>query len=244
MYANNEIGTIQPVAEIAAIIADFKRSTGKTAPYPLFHTDAVQAFQFLDCNVGALGVDMMTLSAHKIYGPKGIGLLYAKNATIKPSYLKSEITGGGQEFGLRSGTENVPLIVGFARAAEIALAIQKKEAKRILAMRDYLLKNIKKRFPEMEINGGVGEGAVAMLPSVLNAYIPGHTAEDMVVGLDLKGVAVSAGSACRSRAMESSYVVEALGYSKERSKSSVRFSLGRQTNKAEIVKLFGCLIGI
>jgi cysteine desulfurase len=245
MYANNEIGTIQPVTEIAAIIADFKKSVGSTARYPLFHTDAVQAFQFLDCNVGTLGVDMMTLSAHKIYGPKGIGLFYAKNATTKSSSIvKGEITGGGQEFGLRSGTENVPLIVGFATAAEIALAMQEKETKRVAAVRDHLFKNIKKIFPTAEINGGAGEPTGTTLPNFLNVYIPGHAAEDMVVKLDLKGVAVSAGSACRSRALQSSYVIEALGYSKERARSSIRFSLGRQTDKAEVVKLFRELIGI
>jgi cysteine desulfurase len=241
MYANNEIGVVQPVVEIAKIIAEFK----KTARYPLFHADAVQAFQFLNCDVRVLGVDMMTLSAHKIYGPKGIGLLYAKNATAEPSYIRGEIAGGGQEFGLRSGTENVPLIVGFAKAAEIALAVQKKEAKRTLIIRNYLLKNIKKIFPAAEVNGGVDDNAaVATLPNILNVYIPDHTAEDMVVKLDLAGIAVSAGSACRARALTSSHVVEALGYAKERAKSSLRFSLGRQTKKEEVVKLFDRLVGI
>jgi cysteine desulfurase len=249
MYANNEIGVIQPVAEIAALIADFKKSVGKNAIHPLFHTDAVQAFQFLDCDVRALGVDMMTLSAHKIYGPKGIGLLYTKNATTtKPFSIKSEITGGGQEFGLRSGTENVPLIVGFAKAAELTRAVREKEAKRVLVLRDHLFKGIKKIFLSAEINGANVSADSAenetMLPNILNVYIPGHTAEDMVVKLDLAGVAVSAGSACRARAMMSSYVIEALGYPKERAKSSLRFSLGRQTTKDDVVKLFGRLSGI
>lgn len=245
MYANNETGTIQPIAEIAAIIGAFKKGATKSLRYPLLHSDAVQAFQFLDCNVSALGVDMMTLSSHKIYGPKGIGLLYAKNVTGKPSYLKSQITGGGQEFGVRSGTENVPLIVGFAKAAEIGMAVQKKEATRILAMRGYLLKNIKKIFPAAEINGGLASGEkIEMLPNILNVYLPGRLAEDVVIKLDLAGVAISAGSACRARAMEISYVLEALGYSKERAKASVRFSLGRQTTKEELVKLFARLSGI
>jgi cysteine desulfurase len=186
---------------------------------------------------------MMTLSAHKIYGPKGIGVLYAKNVTTtNPSSIKGDVTGGGQEFGLRSGTENVPLIVGFAKAAEITLAMQKKETKRMIALRNHLLKNIKKRFPTAKINGGAT--ADETLPNILNVYIPGRTAEDMVVKLDLAGVAVSAGSACRARAMVSSYVIEALGYSKERAKSSLRFSLGRQTTKNEIVKLFSRFRGI
>lgn len=247
MYANNEIGTIQPLAKIAALIAEFKKTT-KAVRYPLFHSDAVQAFQFLDCSANALGVDMMTLSAHKIYGPKGIGVLYAKNVTTTPSFIKSEITGGGQEFGLRSGTENVPLIVGFAKAAELACAIQEKETKRILALREFILKNIKKIFLTAEVNGSVSiaadNGVLATLPNILNIYFPCRAAEDMVVKLDLAGVAVSAGSACRARALGSSYVIEALGYSKERARSSLRFSLGRQTTKAEAVKLFGRLAGI
>jgi cysteine desulfurase len=248
MYANNEIGTIQPLAEIAALIANFKK-TAKAARYPLFHTDAVQAFQFLDCNVAALGVDMMTLSAHKIYGPKGIGLLYAKNATAaKPSFIEGEIAGGGQEFGLRSGTENVPLIVGFAKAAELAAAVRKKETKRTLALKEVILKKIKKRFPTAEVNGSQSADAdistSETLPNILNVYFPGHAAEDMVMKLDLAGVAISAGSACRSRALGPSYVVEALGHSKERARSSLRFSLGRQTTKAEAVKLFRRLSGI
>ena len=241
MYANNETGSIQPIAAIAASIAEF-RLKGATR-YPLFHTDAAQAFQFLECDVRALGVDMITISAHKIYGPKGIGLLYAKDVTVgKFPYIKSESTGGGQEFGLRSGTENVPLIVGFAKAAEIVCAVQKNEGRRVLAIRDKLLRGIKKIFPKVEVNG---EGSVgASLPNILNVYIPGHLAEDVVVKLDLAGVAVSAGSACRSRAMMASYVIEALGYPKERARSSVRFSLGRQTTKEEVVKLFSRLSGI
>jgi cysteine desulfurase len=251
MYVNNEIGAIQPIAKIAAAIAEFKLKSGSR--YPLFHTDAAQAFQFLNCGVAALGVDMMTLSAHKIYGPKGIGLLYAKNVTTaKPSIIEREVTGGGQEFGVRSGTENIPSIVGFAKAAELALAAQKKEAKRMLALRTLLFKNIKKIFPKAEINGGADKdrnnenenSESQVVPNILNIYLPGHAAEDMVVKLDLAGVAVSAGSACRARAMQSSYVIEAMGHSKERAKSSLRFSLGRQTTKEEMVKLFARLAGI
>lgn len=244
MYANNEIGTIQPVAKIAALVAEARLRRGASARWPLFHTDAVQAFQFLDCDVRALGVDLMTLSAHKIYGPKGIGLLYQAASAV----LESEITGGGQEFDLRSGTENVPLIVGFARAAEIACAVRKREAKRVSTLRSRLFKGIKKIFPAAEVNGACTAGADAdvAIPNILNIYLPGRSAEDMVVKLDLAGVAASAGSACRSRAMTASYVVEALGHphSKERAKSSLRFSMGRQTTKEDVVKLFGRLAGI
>jgi cysteine desulfurase len=283
MYANNEIGTIQSIKEISRIIAEFRQlrianyglsknsqfaiRNPRIDNYPLFHTDAAQAFQFLDCNVQNLGVDLMTLSAHKIYGPKGAGCLYARSAgnvvgvvsarnavtTARTSTttktLLPLLTGGGQEFGLRSGTENVPAIVGFAKAASLRshLLIQTNEQMRIL--RDYLWKGIKKIYPKAEANGerskeGGGRNflppkklpnyPITQLPNILNVYFPDHDAQDLLTRFDLHGLAVSSGSACRSRAMESSYVIQALGYSKERAKSSVRFSLGRPTTKKEI----------
>ncbi len=224
MYAQNEIGTIQPIAEIARIIREFR---GKN-PYPLFHTDAVQAFQFFDCDAKKIGVDMMTLSAHKIYGPKGIGALYVRNgADITPL-----ITGGGQEFGLRSGTENVPLIVGFAKAVEIVSSVRRQASRRTGELRDYFWDELKKIYPRAEINGS--EKSFERLPNILNVYFPEYFAEDLLAKFDLAGLAVSAGSACRSRAVGSSYVIEALGYSKDRAKRSIRFSFGRPTKKEEI----------
>ncbi len=226
MYANNEIGTIEPIVEIARIIAAFR---GKGA-FPLFHTDAAQAFQFLDCDVKKMGVDLMTISSHKIYGPKGIGALYVKELSL----LAPMVTGGGQEFGLRSGTENVPGIVGFAKAVELACAARGEESKRIAALRSRLWERIRSIFPEAEINGSAIGGETPALPNILNVYFPGHAAEDLLAKFDLNGLAVSAGSACRSRAIKSSYVIEAVGHSKERAKSSIRFSLGRPTTEAEI----------
>ena len=234
MYANNEIGVVQPIVEIAAAIKEFRESRGKEGEakkdtaYPLFHTDAAQAFQFLDCDAQALGVDLMTISSHKIYGPKGVGALYARDMKM----LAPVIAGGGQEFGLRSGTENVPAIVGFAKAVELAASRRESEAKRITALRENLWNGIKKIFPKAEINGSEKENE--KLPNILNVYFPGHTAQDLLVKLDLKGLAVSVGSACRSRAAEASYVIEALGHSKERAKASIRFSLGRPTTEKEI----------
>ncbi len=229
MYANNEIGSIQPIAEIAKIIHDH-------SPKIIFHTDAVQAFQFLDCNVRGLGVDVMTISSHKIYGPKGAGALYVrKGVNIQPI-----TAGGGQEFGLRSGTENAPAIVGFAKAVERADVARKKECTRVAALHRELWRGIKKIYPKTEINGD------AALPNILNIYFPGLAAQDLLTRFDLAGLAVSSGSACRSRAMESSYVIEALGYSKERAKSSVRFSLGRPTTTGDIkgaLNLFSKIIG-
>jgi cysteine desulfurase len=251
MYANNEIGSVQPIAAIAEAIRGMRTRTGESR-YPLFHTDAVQAFQFLNCDVQKLGVDMMTFSAHKICGPKGVGALYVRNnddahnksnagplATLKPV-----ITGGGQEFGARSGTENVPLIVGFAKAAELATSARKGEAKRLAALTQYLIKGIKKTLRKDEVNGPLGGHVLSAknaLPNIINLYFPGRSAEDMIVRLDFMGIAVSAGSACRARAVEPSYVIKALGYSKERATSSIRISLGRMTTKKEIDRLLGAL---
>jgi cysteine desulfurase len=228
LYAQNEIGTIEPVSEIAAIIKEFRAHSA----YPIIHTDAAQAFQFLDSDVNELGVDLMTLSSHKIYGPKGAGALHVRDLKM----LAPDSTGGGQEFGLRSGTENVPAIVGFARAVELAVAAREKEYKRILKLRDRLWEEIKRITPKAEVNGS--DAPAEKLPNILNVYFPGHAAQDLLTKLDRNGIAASSGSACRSRAMESSYVIEALGHSKERAKSSIRFSLGRTTTEDEIRETF------
>ncbi len=229
MYANNEIGTIQPIAEIAKIIDEFKKEPSRI--YPLFHTDAVQAFQFLDCDVDKLGVDLMTLSAHKIYGQKGIGLLYARALSPKPHTLSPIITGGGQEFGLRSGTENVPAIIGFAKAIELISNSRELENKRVKQLTDYFWQKIKKIYPKVEINGA---SDAKKLPNILNIYFPNCRADDMLIKLDLNGIAVSSGSACSARAMKPSYVLKAIGLTDQKIKSSLRFSLGKFTTKKEI----------
>ncbi|HVO28621.1 MAG TPA: cysteine desulfurase family protein [Candidatus Paceibacterota bacterium] len=235
MYANNEVGSVQPIAEIAELVKTFReKNPGK---YPLLHTDAAQAFQFLSCDASELDVDLMTISSHKIYGPKGVGALYVRDRKANISRLKPILSGGGQEFGLRSGTENVPAIVGFAKAVELAAAARAKETKRIGALRDQLWHGIKKIYPKAEMNGKLEAGNG--LPNILNVYFPGRAAQDLLTKFDLAGLAVSSGSACRSRAMEPSYVIEALGYSKERAKASIRFSLGRPTTKADIVAALG-----
>ena len=260
MYANNEIGVIEPVKEIAAIVKSFR---GKEK-FPLVHTDAAQAFQYLDCGVRGLGIDLMTLSAHKIYGPKGVGALFIRNREQETrnkegkslfhvsGSLSPLLTGGGQEFGLRSGTENVPAIVGFAKAVELLFSnSQELENKKIAALRERLWKGIQKACPGAELNGISGEGIQnpkskiqnPFLPNILNVYFRGNPAQDLLTKFDLNGLAVSSGSACRSRALESSYVIEALSQGqgtgnkkqgRERAHSSLRFSLGRPTTKQEI----------
>jgi cysteine desulfurase len=253
MYVNNEIGTIQPIKEIAEIIKEFRGTSSLSAlRSPLFHTDASQAFQYFDCNMEALGVDLMTLSSHKIYGQKGTAALCFGNRVSGIGYRGEEkiklnkiISGGGQEFGLRSGTENVPAIVGFAKAVEVMLPMQKEEFERVSTLREYFWRGIKKIYPKAEMNGvdnpsltlpseRGGNRLSFSAPHILNIYFPGFEAQDILTRLDLAGVAASSGSACRSRAMAGSYVIEALGFSKARAKSSIRFSFGRQTTKGEL----------
>jgi len=239
------VGTIQPISKITKIISDFRNRKSQITNskiqiksnyqlpitnYPLFHTDAVQAIQYLDCNVDELGVDFMTLSAHKIYGPKGIGALYVKNQKFGGDLIAPIITGGGQEYSLRSGTENTPSIVGFAKAVEINEKLKNSEAKRVRTLREYLLKGLKKINPKIMLNGSMKE----RIPNNLNIYFPGHLAADLLIKLDLAGVAVSPGAACSARAMRSSYVLEAMGLPHQRCVGSLRITLGRQTKKGEL----------
>jgi len=239
MYANNETGAIQPLFEIKKIINDFKKRNpqlptpnskkkskfliNQLANYPLFHTDAVQAFQYLDCDVN--GVDLMTVSAHKIYGPKGIGALYARNNNLNPI-----ITGGGQEFRLRSGTENVALMAGFAKAIELANEKRQKEKKRIFLLTQYFFKEIKKIIPSAQLNTEKAE----RLPNILNIVFPGYDAESLLIKLDLNGIAVSRGSACMARSSQASYVLKEMGLSENKQRSSLRFSFGKFTTKEEM----------
>ena len=269
MYANNEIGTIQPIDKISEIIRNFRESRIKNQEsrkadskfiihnslFPLFHTDAVQAFQYLDCNVKNLGVDLMTLSAHKIYGPKGIGALYVRNSKHearnprlsgrqakqipnvsnfdKFQILKPIITGGDQENGLRSGTENVSYIVGFAKAVEIADKVRGPESARVEKLRNYFWRSLQKAFGSKSIalNGSLQN----RLPNNLNVYFPGRSAQELLIKLDLIGeVAASSGAACATRVNKESYVLKALGFTPARASGSLRFSLGRPTTKKEI----------
>jgi cysteine desulfurase len=237
MYASNEIGTVQPIPEIAGIIREFRDSLNPKPDtlYPLFHTDAVQAFAYLGCDVENLGVDLMTLSAHKICGPKGAGILYRKDLGADHNYLASILTGGGQEFGLRAGTQNVAGIVGFAVAAERATHVRAEEIERMAALGNLFWTELSKKITGVILNGVPPEvrrtGAV---PNIWSVSFPRHCARDLVVRLDMAGVAVSAGAACSSRSPKESYVLAALGISKERVANGVRFSFGQGTTEADI----------
>lgn len=224
MYVNNEIGTIQPIYEIAKII---RRGRKEKKSEIYFHTDASQAPLYLSIDVQKLGVDMMTLCGQKIYGPKGVGCLYKKK-NIK---LQSIISGGSQEMGLRAGTENIPLIIGFSKALELAEQNREKESRRLVKLRDYFMEELNKKIPQVKLNGSGKSRA----PNNINVYIPRIDGEFFTIVLDSKGIACATKSACKENDEDKgSYIIEALGHSKERVESSLRFSLGKSVSKKDI----------
>ena len=227
IYASNEIGTIQPIKEIGRLIekSNIKRR-GADLPKIYFHTDAVQAFNYLECRPDWLKVDLLTFSGHKIYGPKGVGALFVRKSTpIKPVIL-----GGGQEFNLRSGTENVPYIVGLAKAVELVFKNREKHFKHVENLRNKLLNYIIKYSKDVKINGAISN----RLPSNLNIRFPSIDNETLLVALDQSGVAVSAGSACSSRATNVSHVLRAIGLSDKQAKESIRITFGKYATEKEV----------
>ncbi|MBU1179525.1 cysteine desulfurase [Patescibacteria group bacterium] len=227
MYANNEIGTIQPLAEIAKIIRNSRQTTDNGRQLiPYFHTDACQAAGALEFDVKKLGIDMLTFNGSKIYGPKGIGALYVgKGIKMEPI-----IFGGGQESGLRGGTENVPAIIGLAKALELAQAEKNQENKRLTALRDYFIKKLLDSIKGAELNGDPGN----RLPNNINISIPRVEGEAMVLYLDSKGIYCSTGSACSSNSLKPSHVLLAIGRSHELAHNSLRFTLGKDTSKKDV----------
>lgn len=217
MHANNEIGTIEPIVEIASIVKE---------KGIIFHTDAVQTVGKISVDVNRLNIDLMALSGHKIYGPKGIGALYIRKGTdIVPM-----LYGGKQEGGIRHGTENVPAIVGLGKACEIAGRECAVQVDYLKNLRDHLETRILKEIPDVFRNGHLEK----RLPHVANLSVESIEAESIVRELDKKGIAISAGSACTSDSIEISHVIAALGMQKQRAGGSIRFSLGRNTTLEEI----------
>ena len=217
MHANNELGTVQPLEEIGRIAAHADI---------YFHTDAVQSAGKLPIDVNKLGVDLLSLSGHKIYAPKGIGALYVKSGTK----LRQLLYGGHHQRGFRPGTENVPGIVAFGKAAEVARHSHGDDAQRISALRNQLEQGLLSRIPDARANGA----AAPRTPNTSNITFPGLEGEALLIALDLKGLAVSTGAACSSGAVEPSHVLTAIGLSSDDARASLRFSLGRQTTPAEI----------
>lgn len=224
IFANNEVGTIEPIAEIAGVCKE--RGV-------LFHTDAVQAVGQIPVNVQALGVDMLTMSAHKIYGPKGVGALYAR----KGVRLAPIIHGGGQERGRRSGTENVPGIVGFGKAAELALKELDRRREHLTRLREKLIEGVLVRIEDVRLNGHRWR----RLPNNVNIsplYVEG---ESLLLNLDLKGIAASSGSACTSGSLEPSHVLVAMGVPHEMAHASLRLTLGTANTEEDIDYVVDCL---
>ena len=217
MAAHNEIGVIQPLAEIGALC----RARGV-----LLHTDAAQAFGKIPLDVEAMRIDLVSISGHKIYGPKGVGALYIRR---RPRVrLLPLIDGGGQERGLRSGTLPTPLCVGLGRAAELAAVEMDDEARRLRGLRDRLYGNLLRRVPDVQLNGDTEH----RLPASLNLSFPGLTAPALIEASS--SIAMSTGSACTSASVEPSYVLRALGLSESRANASIRLGLGRFTTAAEV----------
>jgi cysteine desulfurase len=217
MYANNEVGTIQPIKELIEIA----HQAGA-----LFHTDAVQAAGKLPLNVQNLGVDMMSLSSHKINGPKGVGALYIKsNLKILPI-----IHGGGQEWYLRSGTENVPGIVGFGKACELATKRMSQYQEHVAGLRDYVIERVLQEIPRSRLNGLRTE----RIPNNAHFTFFGVNGEDLIIKLDENGIAASTGSACSVKKQKQSHVLKAMGFSYEEITGSLRLSLGMHNTRDEV----------
>ena len=215
-YANGEIGVVQPIREISKILSDSV----------IFHTDASQAPLYLNCEKETLGADLITVDGHKIYGPLGVGALFIRRG-VK---FKPLMFGGGQENGLRPGTENLPAIIGLAEVLESAKKNREKESRRLGILRNFFIVEIDKKIPEAILNGSP---AVAGLPNIVNFSFPSKEAEFLALQLDAAGIAVATKSACLKNERES-YVVKALGGDPRRATSSIRFSLGKDTKKPDL----------
>jgi cysteine desulfurase len=230
IYVNNEIGVVQPMGEIARIIqAENQRriKAGQTRRLYL-HTDATQAANYFDLHVSRLGIDMMSLNGGKIYGPKQTGVLYIKAGTE----LQPQLLGGGQEYGIRSGTENVPGIIGLAKALTITQEHRHEASNRINGLREELKAGIEKMYEKAQFNGSQKNIA----PHILSVTFPGYDNERLMMELDEAGVLVAVGSACNASSDDPSHVLSAIGMSEPDIRSTLRFSLGKQTSAKEIKK--------
>ena len=224
MQANNEMGTVQPIAEIGRIAKE-------AGIY--FHTDAVQTVGHIPVDVNELGVDLLSMSAHKFYGPNGVGALYIRKGTKLTPFMH----GGEQERRRRASTENVPGIVGFGKAVELTQQEMSREAKRLTYLRDQLIKGLLERIDHIRLNGH----PTMRLPNNVNVSVDFVEGESMLLNLDLEGICASTGSACSSSSLEPSHVLLALGLSPEQAHGSLRFSLGKWTTEEEIGRVLEVL---
>ncbi|RKY58005.1 MAG: cysteine desulfurase NifS [Candidatus Latescibacterota bacterium] len=224
MHANNEVGTMQPIAEISKIAHE-------RGAY--FHTDAVQTAGHIPVDVEELDADLLSMSAHKLYGPKGVGALYIRKGTRIASFVH----GGEQERGRRAGTENVPGIVGFGKAAEIAKRERETEARRLSELRDRLIEGLLERIEHINLNGH----PTCRLPNNVHVSVEFVEGESMLLNLDLEGIAASTGSACSSGSLEPSHVLLAMGLSHELAHGSLRFTMGRWTTEEDVDRVLEVL---
>jgi cysteine desulfurase len=224
MYVNNEIGTVQPISQIGKLLAHINEQREEKI---IFHTDATQAVAYFDTNVKRLGVDLLSMSAHKIYGPKGVGMLYVKKGT-KITQIQD---GGAQEFALRAGTLNSAGIVGLGKAIEVLEKNKKKETKKIKELRDYLINKILKEVSNVRLNGSRSKRS----PNNINLSFSDVEGESLLLYLDAGNIAASTGSACSSGSLNPSHVLLALGLKPEQAHGSLRISLGKYTTKKELI---------
>jgi cysteine desulfurase len=229
MTANNEIGTLQPVEEIGQLVKEL-RAAGKKI---WFHTDAVQAVGKIEVDVNKIGCDLLSMSAHKIYAPKGVGALYIGRGVR----LQSQNIGGHQEREKRGGTESVPLVVGFGKAAELALARLSEQTTHLQELRDSFEKGVSDTIPDIVLNGNPKK----RLPNITNISFRRIEGEGLLINLDLQGVAVSTGSACSSGSLEPSPVIRALGRNDELARGAIRFSFGKDNQRGDVDYLMGVL---
>ena len=233
MLAQNEIGTLQSLAEIAR---EVRRVRKGGARFPLLHTDACQALGQIPVDLARLGVDVATMSAHKMHGPKGVGALYLKRGTP----FTPVVYGGGQENGVRSGTENLPAIAGMTRALEVAIEEMNAESLRKITLRDHAWERIQKEIDGVVLNGSLE----SRLPGNLNISFADLESQELVIRLDAKGVAVSSGSACSTKELESKYVILALRKNEKEAAGALRITLGRFSTKNEVDRCVDELVAI
>lgn len=238
MLVNNELGTIQHLKDIAGVVEAERKARQKSGKkLPIFlHTDAAQAPVYLPVLVNKLGVDLMTLNGGKIYGPKQSGILYVKTGVI----LKHVIGGGGQERGIRSGTENVPAIMGFAKALDLVQAERTQTYKKMAELQNHFFKLLKQKMPDVVINGSKKHRS----PNNVHITIPGCDNERVMMELDEKGIMCATGSACSASNDEPSHVLSAIGLIDSDARSSLRFTMGKQTTKADIDAVVDSLVSI
>ena len=233
MYANNEIGVVQPISEIADVVKAEARRRGRTI---VMHTDAVQAAGYLDLNARNLGVDMLSLSAHKFHGPKGAGILYIRRGTP----FEAQQTGGGQERQRRSGTENVPSVVGMAEALRLAESERNETVARVKSLRDRIVEAMLERLDGVRLNGHPAR----RLANNVNFSFDRVEGEPILLGLDLAGISASSGSACSSASLEPSHVLTALGLTAEQAQGSLRLTLGKDNTEEDVDYLLDVLPGL